>query len=132
MNRGNRMNTLSWALCFTTLAAALVCRADNPIVQTIYTADPAPMVWHDTVYLYTGHDEDHSTYFTMKDWRCFSSTDMVNWTDHGSALSVKDFAWSRGDAWAGQCIERNGKFYYYVPTNKKGGGMVIGAAIADR
>src|SRR3954463_3897544 len=57
---------------------------------------------------------------------------MVNWTDHGSPLSVKDFAWSRGDAWAGQCIERNGKFYYYVPTNKKGGGMVIGVAIADR
>jgi len=44
--------------------------AQNPIIQTIYTADPAPMVYKDTVYLYTGHDEDGSTWFTMKDWRC--------------------------------------------------------------
>ncbi|HKM03822.1 MAG TPA: family 43 glycosylhydrolase, partial [Lachnospiraceae bacterium] len=78
----------------------------NPIVQTIYTSDPAPMVYNDTVYLYTGHDEDNSTWFTMNDWRCFSSTDMVNWTDHGSPLSYHEFSWSRGDAWAGQCIER--------------------------
>ena len=35
-------------------------RADNPIVQTIYTADPAPIVHNGRVYLYTGHDEDGS------------------------------------------------------------------------
>ena len=51
----------------------------------------------------------------MNDWLCYSSTDMVNWTDHGVVLSYKDFEWSRGDAWAGQCIYRNGKFYYYLP-----------------
>lgn len=61
-----------------------VARADNPIVQTIYTADPAPLVYNGRVYLYTGHDEDGSTYFTMKEWRVWSSADMVNWTDHGS------------------------------------------------
>ena len=103
----------------------------NPVVQTIYTSDPAPMVYNDTVYLYTGHDEDGSTWFTMNDWRCFSSTDMVNWTDHGSPLSYKEFNWSRGDAWAGQCIERNGKFYFYVPMNKKDGNMAVGVGVAD-
>ena len=56
---------------------------------------------------------------------------MVNWTDHGSPLSWKTFAWARGDAWAGQCIERDGKFYYYVPMNKKNGGMCIGVAVSD-
>jgi arabinoxylan arabinofuranohydrolase len=30
--------------------------AQNPIIQTVFTADPAPMVYKDTVYLYTGHD----------------------------------------------------------------------------
>lgn len=109
----------------------LPCHGVNPIVQTIYTADPAPMVYRDTVYLYTGHDEDKSTWFVMKDWRCFSSTDMVNWTHHGSPLSVKDFAWARADAWAGQCIERDGKFYFYVPTNQKRAGMAIGVAVSD-
>ena len=30
----------------------------NPIITSIYTADPAPMVDGDTLYLYTTHDED--------------------------------------------------------------------------
>ena len=29
----------------------------NPIITSIYTADPAPMVYGDTLYLYTTHDE---------------------------------------------------------------------------
>lgn len=105
--------------------------AKNPIIQTVYTADPAPMVYNDTLYLYTGHDEDGSTWFTMNDWRCYSTTDMVNWTDHGSPLAYTDFSWSDGSAWAGQCIERNGKFYFYVPIKKKGSWMEIGVAVSD-
>ena len=30
----------------------------NPIIQTIYTADPAPVVHNGVCYLYVGHDED--------------------------------------------------------------------------
>lgn len=106
--------------------------ADNPIIQTIYTADPAPIVYKDTVFLYTGHDEDGSTWYNMKDWRCYSSTDMVNWRDHGSPLAVNTFSWAWSDAWAGQCIYRKGKFYWYVPVIKKGGGRAIGVAVSDR
>lgn len=109
----------------------LLAKAQNPIIQTIYTADPAPMVYKDTVYLYTGHDEDKSTWFTMKDWRCYTSTDMVNWTDRGSPLSLKTFSWAKKDAWAGQCIPRNGKFYWYVPMNHETMGMSIGVAVSD-
>lgn len=110
-----------------------VGNAQNPIIQTSYTADPAPMVHNGTVYLYTSHDEDVTVknFFTMNDWRCYSSTDMVNWTDHGAVLSYKTFEWSRGDAWAGQCIYRNGKFYYYLPVNQKNGGNAIGVAVSD-
>ncbi|MBB6239582.1 beta-xylosidase [Pedobacter sp. AK013] len=119
---------------FTGLLSVLAAFAQNPIVQTYYTADPAPMVHNGTVYLYTSHDEDVTVknFFTMNDWRCYSSKDMVNWTDHGAILSYKDFGWSRGDAWAGQCIFRNGKFYYYLPVNQKNGGNAIGVAISDR
>ncbi|GAA2274295.1 glycoside hydrolase family 43 protein [Glycomyces scopariae] len=107
-------------------------QADNPIVQTIYTADPAPLVHNGRVYLYTGHDEDGSTWFTMKEWRVWSSDDMVNWTDHGSPLNIDTFAWARQDAWAGQAVERNGKFYWYVPVvNDATGRMAIGVAVAD-
>lgn len=30
--------------------------AQNPIIKTIFTADPGPIVYHDTVFLYTGND----------------------------------------------------------------------------
>jgi arabinoxylan arabinofuranohydrolase len=104
--------------------------AQNPIIQTIYTADPAPMVYNDTAYVYTGHDEDGSTWFTMNEWRVYSSVDMVNWTDRGSPLNYQTFSWASGDAWAGQCIARNDKFYYYVPITQKTGGMAIGVAVS--
>jgi len=109
-----------------------VCNAQNPIIQTCYTADPAPMVYKDTLFLYTGHDEDGSKYFTMKNWRCFSTTDMVNWTDHGSPLGLNNFTWAKKDAWAGQCVFRNNKFYWYVPITKTTGGMAIGIGVSDR
>jgi hypothetical protein len=115
------------------LAMAGPCLADNPIVQTHYTADPAPMVHNDRLYVFTSHDEDVTVrnFFTMNDWRCYSTTDMVNWTDHGTPLAYTDFSWARGDAWAGQVIPRDGKFYYYVPVNKKNAGNAIGVGVAD-
>jgi arabinoxylan arabinofuranohydrolase len=109
--------------------------ADNPIVQTYYTADPAPMVWGDTLYVYTGHDEDVtvSNFFTMNDWRVYSTTDMVNWRDRGSPLSYKTFSWSGGKAWAAQCAPRNGKFYWYVCAGIGTGGQpAIGVAVSDK
>ena len=118
-------------VCLLALVPA-VARADNPIVQHIYTADPAPMVHNGRVYLYTGHDEDGSTNFTMREWRVWSSADMVNWTDHGSPMSLATFSWASSNAWAGHTIARNGKFYWYVPvTNRATGRMAIGVGVAD-
>lgn len=36
--------------------------AQNPIVQTCYTTDPAPMVHDGRLYVYTGHDEDKADF----------------------------------------------------------------------
>lgn len=113
------------------LITCMAIHAQNPIIQTMYTADPAPMVYNDRLYLYTSHDEDGSTWFTMNDWRLYSTADMVNWTDHGSPISYKTFNWARGDAWAAQCIERNGKFYMYVPVTDLQNRPAIGVAVAD-
>ncbi|MEU4623310.1 family 43 glycosylhydrolase [Actinoplanes sp. NPDC023801] len=107
-------------------------RADNPIVQTIYTADPAPLVHNGRLYVYTGHDEDGSTYFTMREWRVYSTTDMANWTDHGSPMSLATFSWASADAWAGHVTERNGRFYWYVPVkNRATGRMAIGVGVSN-
>ena len=107
--------------------------ADNPIVQTFYTADPAPMVHDGVLYLYTSHDEDVTinNFFTMNDYKCYTTTDMVNWTDHGTVLHYSAFSWARGDAWAPQCIYRNGKYYMYVPLTRRAGGTAIGVAVSD-
>lgn len=106
----------------------------NPIITYKYTADPAAMLYKDKVYLYTGHDVaplNHNGY-EMHDWLCFSSPDMVNWTEHATPLAVKDFSWAKDDAWASQVIERNGKFYWYVAMEHATiPGKAIGVAVAD-
>jgi len=115
--------------------SGMICLGENPIIQTKYTADPAPLVYSNTVYLYTSHDEDNAYGFTMYNWLCYSTTDMANWTDHGIIGGVKEpyktFKWADGNnAWAPQCIERKGKFYLYCPFPCKGQ-MAIGVAVAD-
>ena len=104
----------------------------NPIVQTIYSTDPAPMVYGDRMYVYTGHDEAGADFFWMYDWHVYSSADMVNWTDHGTPLGLGSFTWADDRAWAPQCIERDGKFYWYVCAHSNlSGGMAIGVAVGD-
>ena len=108
----------------------MTCFADNPVIQTCFTADPAPMVYNGRVYMYTGHDSDNANgSYLMRNWKCYSSTDMVNWTDHGVVLATKSISWSGGDANAAQVVSRNGKFYYYVSTAGPGG-VSIGVAVA--
>lgn len=119
---------LSLGLLMLPLAASGI----NPFVQTCFTTDPAPMVHNDTLYVYTGHDENGADFFWMQEWRVYSTTDMVNWTDHGSPLAIEDFSWGDDRAWAPQCVERNGKFYFYVPLHSKlTGAMAIGVAVGD-
>lgn len=113
-------------------ASATVANAQNPIVQTCFTTDPAPMVSGDRLYVYTGHDENNADFFWMQEWRVYSTADMVNWTDHGSPLALESFSWADDRAWAPQCVERNGKFYLYIPAHSNiSGGMAIGVAVGD-
>lgn len=127
-----------WTGIFVTLSIAAICHAAAPIIQTSFTSDPAPLVSDGVVYLYTGHDEDDASpgqgRFLMRDWKCYSSTDMVNWTDHGALISLKTFPWAVQEnyAWASHAIERNGKFYFYVSVSVPGWPKnVIGVAVAD-
>ena len=113
--------------------------ASDPIIQTSFTADPAPMVSDGVVYLYTGHDEDDAPpgqgRFLMHEWLCYTSTDMANWTDHGPVASLKDFHWAdrsisgwgghENGAWAAHAIEHNGKFYLYCPVQGRGIGVLV-------
>ena len=110
-----------------------------PLFQTKYTADPSPLVVGDRLFLFTSHDaspedipdvnEKSSAGFFMYDWLLWSTTDMVNWTEHGAVASLKDFPWRSREngAWAIQTVERNGKYYLYAPLHGHG----IGVLVAD-
>jgi len=107
--------------------AAVSAFAQDPIISTKYTADPAPYVHGDTIYLYVTHDEDDAEGFKMFDWLLYTSTDMVNWQDHGAVASLDDFKYYDGKngAWAEQVIERNGKWYMYCPIHGHGIGVLV-------
>ena len=122
-----------FVLAIYAICLSIWTTAQNPIVQTCFTTDPAPMVCGDRLYVFTGHDEEGADFFWMNEWRLFSTSDMVNWTDEGCPLAQCDMAWADDRAWAPQCIGRNGKYYLYVPVHSKiSGGMAIGVAVADK
>lgn len=109
----------------------------NPLFDSPFTADASVIVHNDTLYLYTGSDEQAEGVdgFLMNRWYVFSTTDMVNWTHHGSKLSVADFDWAIANAFAGDVVENHGKFWWYVPLVHKSvrthEGFAMGVAVSD-
>ncbi|SHL35945.1 Glycosyl hydrolases family 43 [Flavobacterium flevense] len=103
---------------------------ENPIIKHKFTADPAAFVENDTLWLFTGHDfEGGQKSYKLKDWLVFSTTDLKNWIEYPVPLKIEDFKWDKtNDAYAGQAIKRNGKYYWYISTNGSG----IGVAVADK
>ena len=119
------------ALLSTTVLAqkAHTVTVGNPIIKNKFTADPAALVVGNTVYLYTGHDEmkPPKDGYEMNEWLCYTSTDMLNWKEQPVPLHVTDFAWAKGDAWASQVIEQDGKYYWYAAVEH---GTIPGKSIA--
>lgn len=110
--------------------AVSVAVANNPVLKGYY-ADPEILYSNKTAkyYLYPtsdGFNNWSGTYF-----KCFSSTDLVNWKDEGKILDLeKDVLWAKRNAWAPTIIEKkiNGvyKYFYYFSAAQK-----IGVAVAD-
>lgn len=125
-------------LISSALAASLLFSgaafASNPEItetapgEIVYGGDPAALVVDsngdgegDTVYLYIGNDAGDGTYYNMPKYLCYSSTDMVNWTYEGSPMSANDFSWGGSNqSWAGQVVEYNGTYYFYMCKNASG------------
>jgi beta-xylosidase len=119
---------------YTTAVKDSIPTPGNPIITDKYTADPAAIVYNGKVYLYAGRDEAPARKegYVMNEWLCYSSEDMVNWTEHSVPLRANDFAWARGDAWASHVIERNGKFYWFATVSHNTiPGKAIGVAVSD-
>ncbi len=115
--------------------------AQNPVIRNQFSADPTARVFGDRVYLFPSHDiispvEPERRWFSMADYHVFSSADLTDWTDHGVIVSQEDVPWGKPDAysmWAPDCVEKNGKYYFYFPDAvKEGFGFAVGVAVADR
>ena len=117
--------------------------AQNPIIRDQFTADPTARVFDGKVYLYPSHDilatEGHGRvgWFCMEDYHVFSSKNLTDWTDHGIVVSQYNVPWVDSTSysmWAPDCINRNGKYYFYFPARAKDlsfrGG--IGVAVSDK
>ena len=122
------------------LALPLLAQAQNPVIRDQFAADPTARVFNDKVYLYPSHDifppeGQRQDWFCMEDYHVFSSENLTDWTDHGVIVTQNKVPWVKPDSysmWAPDCIERNGKYYFYFPSAPKDGrGFGIGVAIAD-
>ncbi len=125
----------------------LVLDAQNPFIRDQFTADPSARVFNGKMYVFPSHDIQapegkglREDWFCMEDYHVFSSENLVDWTDHGMIVSQYDVPWVDSNTysmWAPDAVERNGKYYFYFPANKKRpegaqrGGFGVGVAIAD-
>ncbi|MGB8490262.1 MAG: family 43 glycosylhydrolase [Bacteroidales bacterium] len=135
-----RSSTFILALLILFLNNAI---AQNPIIRDQFSADPSARVFNGRVYLYPSHDilaregKGRQGWFCMEDYHVFSSPNLTDWTDHGVIVSQYKVNWVDSTSfsmWAPDCIERNGKYYFYFPANVKaasGKGFGIGVAVAD-
>ncbi|WP_232373211.1 family 43 glycosylhydrolase [Pinibacter aurantiacus] len=120
--------------------------AQNPLITNQYSADPSARVFGDKVYIFTSHDilatqnRGRVGWFCMEDYHVFSSSDLTTWKDNGVIVTQNKVPWVKPDSysmWAPDCINRNGKYYFYFPstpkdTNINGKGFTVGVAIADK
>lgn len=127
-------------------AATFAASAQNPLIRTMYSADPSARVFNNKVYVYPSHDilaqpgKGREGWFCMEDYHVYSSTNLTDWTDHGMIIHQNTTPWVRPNSysmWAPDCIERNGKYYFYFPsspndTTINGRGFTIGVAVADK
>jgi len=97
----------------------------NPVIRHMYTADASPKVMPDgKVWMVTSVDhEDGGGYATMHCYHTFSTTDMVNWTDHGEVFNINDALQGKPEPkgedwalWAPDMIYHEGKYYLYYPV----------------
>ena len=109
----------------------------NPVIVQRFGADPWAMVYQDRVYLYMTGDEpmlgldgvprtnDYSNITTL---RVLSSSDLVNWQDHGSVKAARSGAakwannsWAPCAAW--KTIDGQDRFFLYFANS--GGGIGV-------
>lgn len=118
---------------------------NNPISTQRYTADPYAIEYNGRVYVYGTNDSEElipdeagkyadNSYGLIKSLNCYSSADMINWTDHG-IIKVAGSGGSGPAVWAGNSwapavtykkINGKDKFFIYFANSANSIGVLEG------
>jgi hypothetical protein len=110
----------------------------EPIIKSIYTADPSAHVFNGKIYIYPSHDidagipeNDNGDHFAMRDFHVLSM-DRIGGpvTDHGVAIDIKGIPWAGRQLWAPDAAYKNGTYYLYFPVKDKTDVFHIGVAVS--
>jgi beta-xylosidase len=96
---------------FLAIAAAVSNAAEPPKpILDGFTADPSIRVFGDTYYVYPTSDKPN---WLTTDFSVWSSKNLIDWKKEGMVLDVtKDLKWANLRAWAPDCIQRHGMYYF--------------------
>lgn len=95
--------------------------------EYLFNTDPTAHIIDGKYWLFVCHDQSSAKFIgpedywhNIMDYHAYSTTDFVNWRNHGSIFSIHDIPWVTDfpiwDSDAG--IQANGKFYAYVSVRK--------------
>jgi hypothetical protein len=111
----------------------------QPLLSSIYTADPSAHVFNGKIYIYPSHDietgmpeNDKGDHFAMRDYHILSLDSIGGKvTDHGVALDLKDIPWAGRQLWAPDAAFKNGTYYLYFPVKDKQDVFRMGVATSQ-
>lgn len=117
----------------------------NPLVGHKFGADPHHLIYNGRLYIYSTNDTQQyeanskdanglptasNGYGAITTLNVMSTTDMVNWVDHGSVPIAREGGaapWAR-NSWAPAAIEKDGKVYLYFCDSGTGTAVVVGGS----
>lgn len=117
----------------------------NPLVGHKFGADPHHLVYNGRLYIYSTDDTQQyelnskdanglptqsNGYGGITRLNVMSTTDMVNWVDHGTVPIAREGGaapWAR-NSWAPAAIEKDGKVYLYFCDSGTGTAVVVGGS----
>ncbi|MFI3319669.1 MAG: family 43 glycosylhydrolase [Rikenellaceae bacterium] len=114
--------------------------AENPFITHIFTADPTARVHDGKLFVYPSCDivpegaKSDKPGFYMPGYHIFSLENGNTWKDYGWLAKEADIEWTKKGAdamWAPDCIEKDGKYYYFFPARCKEFKQRIGMGVSD-
>ena len=112
--------------------------SDQPLITSLYTADPSAHVFNGRLYIYPSHDRetsipdnDNGDQYNMTDYHVFS-LDAIGGpvTDHGVALALSNVPWASRQLWAPDAARKGETYYLYFPARDKDGIFRIGVGVS--